>query len=39
VSAPERVAETVALAGTAIPDGLWDELERLAPPRATWLDG
>jgi D-threo-aldose 1-dehydrogenase len=39
VSAPERVAETIALARTVIPDGLWDELERLTPPRDTWLDG
>jgi D-threo-aldose 1-dehydrogenase len=39
VSAPERVAETIALAEIAVPDGLWDELERLVPPRATWLDG
>jgi D-threo-aldose 1-dehydrogenase len=39
VSAPERVAETIALAGNAVPDGLWEELARLTPPHETWLDG
>ena len=37
VSTPERIAETVALAGVAIPGELWAELESLTPPRETWL--
>jgi hypothetical protein len=32
------MAQTVELAETAIPDELWDELDRLAPPRELWLD-
>ena len=39
VSAPERVAETIALADISVPPGLWDDLERLIPPRTNWLDG
>jgi D-threo-aldose 1-dehydrogenase len=38
VTSPERMAQTVQLAETAIPDELWDELDRLAPPRELWLD-
>jgi D-threo-aldose 1-dehydrogenase len=38
VSSPERVADTVALAGTAIPDALWAELDSLAPGPRLWLD-
>lgn len=37
VSAPERVAETIELAGVDIPDALWEELEALTPPRELWL--
>jgi D-threo-aldose 1-dehydrogenase len=29
VSSPERVAETIELAGIEVPDGLWDELDAL----------
>ena len=39
MSAPERVAETVALADHPIPEALWDELEALVPPRDVWVDG
>ena len=38
VSRPERVAETIEAASLDIPDGLWAELDRLTPPRSTWLD-
>jgi D-threo-aldose 1-dehydrogenase len=38
MSDPARVAETVALADHPIPEGLWDELEALVPPRAVWVD-
>jgi D-threo-aldose 1-dehydrogenase len=37
VSAPERVAQTVAYALHEIPADLWDELESLAPPADLWL--
>jgi D-threo-aldose 1-dehydrogenase len=37
VSEPGRVATTLRLATTRIPDELWDELDRLAPP-STWMD-
>jgi D-threo-aldose 1-dehydrogenase len=38
VSSPERIAQTVELATTAIPDELWAELEQAVPPRELWLD-
>lgn len=38
VTSPERITQSVELAETPIPDDLWDELERLAPPRDLWLD-
>ena len=38
VSSPQRVAETLDLASTAIPGELWGELEALVPPRSVWLD-
>jgi D-threo-aldose 1-dehydrogenase len=37
VSTPERVAETVAFAELDIPDGLWAELDALAPDSTHWL--
>jgi D-threo-aldose 1-dehydrogenase len=37
VSAPERVAQTVAYAEQEIPADLWDELDSLAPPTDVWL--
>jgi D-threo-aldose 1-dehydrogenase len=33
ISKPERIAETVSLAGVAIPDELWAELAAVAPSR------
>jgi len=33
-----RIASLVASAEVDIPDAVWDELERLVPPAATWLD-
>lgn len=38
MSAPERIAETAALAAVPIPDELWAELETLVPPADGWLD-
>lgn len=38
VSSPGRIAETVQLAGVAIPEDLWDELEALVPAPDGWLD-
>jgi D-threo-aldose 1-dehydrogenase len=38
VSSPERVAATVALATTPIPETLWAELDTLAPDPRHWLD-
>jgi D-threo-aldose 1-dehydrogenase len=38
LSSPERVAQTIEAAESTVPDELWDELERLAPPRSLWLD-
>ncbi|WP_433362360.1 aldo/keto reductase [Actinoplanes sp. CA-142083] len=38
VSSPERVAGTVALAETPIPDSLWAELDALTPDPNYWLD-
>jgi D-threo-aldose 1-dehydrogenase len=37
VSAPERIAEMVALAGERIPDAAWAELAAVAPPSGYWL--
>ena len=37
VSEPGRIATTLRLATTPIPDGLWDELDRLIPP-SMWID-
>jgi D-threo-aldose 1-dehydrogenase len=37
VSAPERIAETVALADEHIPDAAWAELAAVAPPSGHWL--
>jgi D-threo-aldose 1-dehydrogenase len=36
VSEPGRIAATLGLATTPIPDGLWDEIDLLTPP-STWL--
>ncbi|MCM4078152.1 aldo/keto reductase [Paractinoplanes hotanensis] len=38
VSSPERVQQTLDLAGTPIPDELWAELETLVPAPDRWLD-
>jgi len=38
MSRPERVAQTLAAAAAPLPDALFDELETLVPPPATWLD-
>ena len=38
MSAPDRIAETAALAAVPVPDDLWAELEALVPPAAGWLD-
>jgi D-threo-aldose 1-dehydrogenase len=38
VTSPERIAQTLELAEVAIPDDLWDELERSAPTQEHWLD-
>jgi D-threo-aldose 1-dehydrogenase len=38
VSAPERVGETVELAGVPVPDALWTELAELEPAPRLWLD-
>ncbi len=37
VSSPDRVAQTLEYAEHPVPDELWDELERLVPPRELWL--
>jgi D-threo-aldose 1-dehydrogenase len=37
VSERNRIATTLRLASTPIPDDLWDELDRLAP-QSTWMD-
>jgi aryl-alcohol dehydrogenase-like predicted oxidoreductase len=38
VSSPERITQTIELAGVEIPDELWSELEQATPPRELWLD-
>ena len=38
VSSPERITQTLELAGVEIPDELWSELEQARPPRELWLD-
>jgi D-threo-aldose 1-dehydrogenase len=38
VSEPARIATTLDLATTPIPDELWDELDRCAPAYDGWLD-
>jgi D-threo-aldose 1-dehydrogenase len=38
VSSPERVRQTLDLAGVPIPGELWAELETLVPAPALWLD-
>jgi hypothetical protein len=38
MSSPERIAQTLELAATAIPDELWSELEKHTPARELWLD-
>jgi D-threo-aldose 1-dehydrogenase len=38
VSSPQRIAQTLDLAGVAIPDELWSELEQATPSREHWLD-
>jgi D-threo-aldose 1-dehydrogenase len=37
MSAPERVEETLNLLDVRIPDELWDELRKLAPPPELWI--
>ncbi|GHJ40901.1 aldo/keto reductase [Streptomyces sp. TS71-3] len=36
-SRPSRVADTLRLATTPVPDGLWEEIERHVPARVHWL--
>jgi D-threo-aldose 1-dehydrogenase len=38
VSSPARVLETVELAMAPLPDSLWADLDRLAPPASDWID-
>jgi D-threo-aldose 1-dehydrogenase len=38
VSSPGRVRQTLDLATQPIDEGLWGELDRLAPPAQLWLD-
>ena len=38
VSSPERITQTIELAGVEIPDELGSELEQARPPRELWLD-
>jgi D-threo-aldose 1-dehydrogenase len=38
VSSPDRVRQTLELAGQPIPEALWTELETLVPPASGWLD-
>ncbi|MGI5131130.1 aldo/keto reductase [Pseudonocardia sp. CA-107938] len=38
LSSPERVQQTLDLAGAPIPDELWAELEALVPAPELWLD-
>jgi len=38
ITSERRIASLIASAGVSIPDGVWDELERLVPPSSTWLD-
>ncbi|MBO9554599.1 aldo/keto reductase [Cellulomonas sp.] len=38
MSRPQRIAETVDAATTAVPDAMWPELEALLPPAHVWLD-
>ena len=38
ITSERRISSLIASAGVAIPDGVWDELERLVPPASTWLD-
>lgn len=37
LSHPSRIADTLALATAPVPGELWEEIERLVPPRAGWL--
>jgi aryl-alcohol dehydrogenase-like predicted oxidoreductase len=37
MSRPERVDQTLELAGVHIPDELWDEIFGLAAPESAWL--
>jgi D-threo-aldose 1-dehydrogenase len=38
ISEPARIATTLELATTPIPDELWTELDHLTPPTGDWLD-
>ena len=38
ITSEGRISSLIASAGVHIPDAVWDELERLVPPAATWLD-
>ena len=38
LSSRKRVTQTLELLAVDVPDELWDELERLVPPREGWLD-
>ena len=38
ITSERRISTLIASAGMDIPDAVWDELERLAPPASTWLD-
>ena len=38
ITSESRISSLIASAGVHIPEGVWDELERLVPPAAAWLD-
>jgi D-threo-aldose 1-dehydrogenase len=38
MSRPSRLQDTLDAAAQGLPEGLWDELEALLPPRDVWLD-
>ncbi len=38
ITSERRISSLIASAEMPIPDGVWDELERLVPPASTWLE-
>ena len=38
ITSEGRISSLLASAGLRIPDGVWEELERLVPPATSWLD-